>query len=102
MTLDTPHVLLLLGALAAILFLIHRFAPTSAVAKAEDKAIGAVKTIEPVLESMGMQVLTDAEMWVTNTSSKDAAIAKLQAEKAAIIAAARAHVARVLSALPPV
>lgn len=101
MTPTIAQSILLAVAVLAVLFLVHRFAPTSAVGKAEGQLLAEAEKVVPSVEAVGMQALTAAEMWITDTHSKDAAIAKLQAEKAAIIAAARAHVAKVLAVLPP-
>lgn len=97
----TANALLIVAAIGALLFLIHRFAPTSVVGKVEGQLLAEAAKVAPAFEAAGVQALTAAEMWITDTHSKDAAIAKLQAEKSAIIAAARAHVAKVLAALPP-
>lgn len=102
MTFTLPELIALAAVILVIGFLVHKYLPASAVAKAETAVIADVRKIAPTIDAIGMQALADAEMWITDTSSKDAAIARLQAEKAAIVAAARAHVAKVLAALPPV
>lgn len=102
MTFTIPELSALIAAVLIVGFLIHKYLPASKVAKAEDWVLSEAKKIEPSIDALGMKALTDAEMWITDTSSKDAAIAKLQAEKAAIVAAARAHVAAIVAKLPPV
>ena len=92
--------ILLAVAVLAVLFLVHRFAPTSAVAKAEDVAIAQVKKVEPILQNDAMQALSAVETWLTDTSSEDATIAKANASKATKAAALREHISTLQAKLP--
>lgn len=93
--------ILLAVAVLAILFLIHRFTPTSTVAKAEDVAIADAKKVEPALQALGTKIEAAAEAdamaalakvttWITDTSAESA----MKAEAAAKVAAADASIAR--------
>lgn len=107
MNITIAQAILIAVAILAMLFLIHRFAPTSGVAKAEDRVIAGVEKLEPTLEALGMQALTKAELWLTDDSRvklkrEQAAqlITEANQEDAARIAALRAHVTSLQARLP--
>lgn len=110
----TAQALLVLGAIIAVLFLVHRFAPTSTVSKIEDVVIGDAKQLEPAfraavssLEADTSALLAKAELWLTDDSAANAKLAKAAAltseataDKAARQAALRAHIAALQAKLP--
>ncbi len=101
MTPTTPTAILAAVVVAAILFLIHRFLPTSTVAKAEDVAIADAKKVAatvksdlPDLEADAMAAGQKFLTWLTDTSEEiaakakaDASIAKKNALRAQAVAA---------------
>ncbi len=101
MTLSIPELIALAAAILVLGILVHKYLPTGAVAKAEGQLVADVRGALPAAETFGLKALSDVEMWLSDTHSKDAAIAKLQAEKAQIQAAIRAHIAKLSAALPP-
>lgn len=105
--------ILLAVAVIAVLFLIHRFAPASKVAKLEDAVIADAKRAEPALRGIVSQVetaaadeasqlLTDVELWLTDDSAANAKLAQaasLTAEAVADKANRRATLQRHIAAL---
>lgn len=101
MNLTTPQAILLAAAVLALLFIIHRFFPASAVAKAEDvaiadakKAAAVVRADLPDVEADAMAALSRGMAWLTDTTAEvaakakaDASIAKKNALKAQAAAA---------------
>jgi multidrug resistance efflux pump len=107
--------ILIAVAVGAILFAIHRFAPTSTVAKIEDVVITDAKQLEPsfrgavsTIEADASALLAKAELWLTDDSAANAKLAKAaaltseaNADKAARQAALRAHIETLQAKLPP-
>ena len=100
MTPTIAQSILLAVAVLAALFLVHRFAPTSAVGKAEGQLLAEAEKVAPSVEAAGLHALTAAELWLTDTTAQDAAIAKANAEKQTKAAALRAHIATLQAKLP--
>ncbi len=100
MTPTIAQAILIAVAVLAVLFLIHRFAPTSTAAKVEDVVIADAKKAEPAFEAGAMHALAAVETWLTDTTTQDAAIAKANAEKATKAAALREHIATLQAKLP--
>lgn len=106
-----PQAILLAVAVVAVLFLIHRFAPTSAIARAEDRVIADAKAAEPVLQTLGTSIEAAAEAdamaalaklsgWLTDISAETAAKAAADASIARK-GALRRHLVTTLSASTP-
>lgn len=106
MTPTIAQAILIAVAVLAVLFLVHRFSPNSAVGKAEATVVAqvekapSVEEIKSFVEGEAMQALATVETWLTDTSAQDAAIAKANAEKQTKAAALRAHIATLQAKLP--
>jgi hypothetical protein len=106
MTPTIAQAILIAVAVLAVLFLIHRFAPAAKIAQAEHWAAAEVNKaptvaeVKSFVEGEAMQALACIEMWLTDTTAQDAAIAKANTEKQTKAAALRAHIATLQAKLP--
>lgn len=102
----TAQALLILAAVLALLFLVHRFVPAAKIAQAEHWAAAEVEKapsiaeVKSFVEGEAMHALASVETWLTDTTTQDAAIARANAEKQTKAAALRAHIAALQAKLP--
>ena len=105
MNIDLPQAILIATAVAAVLFLIHRFAPNSAVAKATDAAIADAKKaeaaaaaaagkIEPAIAGLASSAETEAWKLLGELIAKTADLEPKKSAVAAAQADLDAHVKR--------
>lgn len=115
MTFTIPQLILAAAAILVAGFLIHKYLPGSAVAKAEAGLMSqaeafapAVRSFESRIEGDASHLLAQAELWLTDDSAANAKLAQAaklaseaNADKAARQAALRQHIAALQAKLPP-
>lgn len=102
MTPTTPIAILVAAAVLAVLFLIHRFAPTSTAAKVEDVAIADAKKVAAAakadLPDVEAEMVAAGQRFILWATDKSAELAKI-AEANAAMAKKDALAAQTVAAL---
>lgn len=80
MNLTLAQIAIVIAAVFLIGFLVHKYLPTSAVARAETAVVAEAAKVESVIEQDGWKLLVKTVSAVSDASAKKAAVASATSE----------------------